>query len=92
MLVEGIVPEGGLRRGAYTAGMSAYVTRRIKVVSDFAREHAVSQIRAGELATAWEYEGNRRGLDQRQREFWDTGRTWMAEQLAARRENETPPA
>ena len=65
--------------------MSEYITRRNKVAAEFALDHGVSEIDAGRLVTEWEYEANRRGLDQRQTDFWRVGRTWMAEELGKRR-------
>ena len=64
--------------------MSDYVTRRNKLVADLCTTHRVSEIDAHQLLTEWEYEANRRGLDQRTAAFWAEGRAWLAGLVAVR--------
>jgi hypothetical protein len=65
--------------------MSEYTLRRDRVIGQFALDHGVNELRANQLATEWEFEANRRGIEPRTAEFWRSGRVWMSERLAAER-------
>ncbi|HVL54064.1 MAG TPA: hypothetical protein VM344_07355 [Vitreimonas sp.] len=65
--------------------MSNYVARRTQAVSRFARDHGINELAADQLVTEWEYEANRRGLNQLDGSFWTTAHEWMAGELATRR-------
>ena len=65
--------------------MSEYVTSRKKLLAVLTTAHGVSEIDAHRLLTEWEYEANRRGLDQRTSAFWREGEAWIAGVVAARK-------
>ena len=69
------------RWGAHSRGMSDYLARKKAVVAELSSEYGISPIHASEVADAWEFEANRRGIDQRARDFWKIGRDWMARQV-----------
>ena len=45
------------------------------------QERRLSEQRAEALVTAWEAEGDTRGLERMTVDFWDDGTTWISEQL-----------
>jgi hypothetical protein len=65
--------------------MSQYVTRRNTFIAELVSGSGVSVIEANQLLGEWEYEANRRGLDQRTAAFWVEGRAWIAGLAAARK-------
>ena len=64
--------------------MSAYVTSRTKLIAELMAAHSLSELEAHRLLTEWEYEANRRGLDQRTAAFWQEGRLWLDGLVASR--------
>ena len=58
-----------------------YAVRRAAVLSRLTQERRLSEGRAEALVTAWEVEGDSRGLDLMTAGFWDAGTAWIAEQL-----------
>ena len=75
---------GRLPEAAYSSAMSAYVTSRTRLIAELMAEHAISELEAHRLLTEWEYEANRRGLDQRTAAFWQSGRAWIDDLVASR--------
>jgi hypothetical protein len=65
--------------------MSEYVTRRNTFIAEMVTESGVSAIEANQLLGDWEYEANRRGLDQRTSAFLVEGRAWIGGLVAARK-------
>jgi hypothetical protein len=63
--------------------VSDYVTKRNKLIAEITAG-GISEIDAHQLLSEWEYEANRRGLDQRTTAFWREGRGWIDGLVAAR--------
>jgi hypothetical protein len=61
--------------------MSRYGLHRSEVVDRLIRAYNVSPIRVEQMATAWEFEANRNGIDPRSPGFWRAGRRWMETEL-----------
>ena len=64
--------------GPYGIAGNTVRHRREAAIEQFAVEHGLSPVRAGELARQWEFEANRRGLDANDPAYWIEGRSWMA--------------
>jgi hypothetical protein len=53
--------------------------RREAAIHQFAEQYGITPVRAGELARAWEFEANRRGLEATDHAYWTLGEAWMAD-------------
>ena len=60
-----------------------YRARRAAVLSRLTQERRLSEQRAEALVSAWEAEGDSRGLERMTAAFWDDGTMWIEEQLRA---------
>jgi hypothetical protein len=65
--------------------MSRYTISREAILARFAADHGVSPIDANALATDWEFEANRQGVESRAGSFWLKGREWMTREILRRR-------
>ena len=61
-----------------------YQARRAAVLSRLTQERHLSAERAEALVSAWEVEGDSRGLERMTAAFWDAGTAWIFEQLGAK--------
>ena len=55
------------------------------MLTQMTADYGISGITAQQLLAEWEFEANRRGLDQRTAAFWTEGRAWLAGLVAARK-------
>lgn len=70
-------------RTPYDHAVSLYTRRRREFVARLL-ESGLGRSDAEQLATEWEYEANRRGLDVTAPDFWRQARQWVTERRAQR--------
>ena len=59
--------------------------RRAAILSRLTQERRLSAERAEALVSAWEAEGDSRGLERMTAAFWEAGTTWIFEQLGEKK-------
>jgi hypothetical protein len=58
--------------------MSVYQSRRSRLIADLVSA-GWTEGEASAVVREWEFEANRRGVDQRSTGFWTEGRAWITE-------------
>ena len=61
-----------------------YAARRAAVLGRLTQERRLSEQRAEALVSAWEIEGDSRGLERMTAAFWHDGTAWIFEQLGGK--------